>query len=154
MRDLLYDVNIQSSRWLTRDACVHAGFARAAHRIMEDEDVLTFLRTNPGVIVSGYSLGGAVGVLVAARVRHEFGVYPSRVVTFGTPPLGNDEFCTLYKDIGLWDITQRFVVRRDPVVHAPIAFRHVGHTYRLETDVPLLETHAYKTYEAALSALE
>ena len=154
IRDLLDDVNIQSTHWLTRDACVHAGFARAAERVMADEDVNTFLRTQPDAVICGYSLGGAVGVLVAARLRRVLDARPRRVVTFGTPPLGNDEFCRLYREMGLWDVTDRFAVRRDPVVYAPIAFRHVGKLHRLESRVPLLETHAYRTYEAALSDLD
>lgn len=104
---------------------VHAGFARAS------EAMTPVLATQvpPGarVILAGHSLGAAIAVFLAPRLRDR-GITIERVVTFGCPRVGD----AFYREA--WHNTVAAPIRRyvngpDPVCQLPTPWRgfcHIG----------------------------
>jgi len=93
---------------------VHYGFLRALDEVWDH--VQAALPTDPGgrgVWVTGHSLGGALATLAAARLCDA--KYPLNVVyTFGSPRVGNPDFCTAYQPTHY-----RFVNNDDIVPRVP-----------------------------------
>lgn len=91
-----------------------AFFTNAVNGVTIGESIRDTLINDPTakISITGHSLGGAVAILFAARLI-DMGV-PSEqinVVTFGAPAVGNESFCTAYKDMHL----TRIVMSGDPV---------------------------------------
>jgi predicted lipase len=81
----------------------------------------------PTVFVTGHSLGGALATLAALDLRISLGLPDVRVVSFGSPRVGNDIFSKWFEEeIGPhW----RFTHNRDIVPSVPpgyMGFHHVA----------------------------
>jgi hypothetical protein len=107
---------------------IHRGFDAALDAAWGD--VATTLRdADPAtpLLVVGHSLGGALAVLAAHRLRTKLGLR-SEVYTFGMPRVGSPEFAAAYNaDAG--EHTYRLVHGEDVVPTVPpaeLTFRHVG----------------------------
>ena len=98
---------------------VHRGFLRASEDVWDD--VLEVLPVNDPIYIGGHSFGGAVAVLVAARLA-QIG-RKVEVVTFGCPKVGSKRFTRAVKVPIL-----RVVNWPDPVTWLPFwcGWRHVG----------------------------
>lgn len=76
------------------DCQIHSGFNDAWNQVKDS--VYTFIANasstypNHTLIVTGHSLGGAVGTIAAANLR-AMG-YPCDLYTFGSPRVGNEDF--------------------------------------------------------------
>jgi hypothetical protein len=83
----------------------------------------------PGRIwITGHSLGGALGMLFAWRMRRNF--TPAGVYTFGQPRIGDRAFSDAYEALGLKSLTWRVVHAADVVPRVPWfpgSYRHAGH---------------------------
>ncbi len=103
------------------------GFAVAVQAV--EDDIVERLPPGRPIMVTGHSLGGALAVLLAARLaataRHVMAVY-----TFGMPRPGRRSFSDPYNQNALANRTYRLVHGEDIVCTVvpsePFGFRHVG----------------------------
>lgn len=89
-RDVLTDLMLYPAAWApVPGARVHTGFLQASRSIQDDPGVQRLLATHrPGrqLLLCGHSLGGALATLLAAAWQ------PERVITIGSPRVGNRVF--------------------------------------------------------------
>lgn len=99
---------------------VHRGFQAAAALLWDpvSEAVRSAAQDGKSVWITGHSLGGALAVLTAARLRFEADVRVSGLFTFGQPPVGGGAFARKV-DEALGERYWRFVNHTDLVVDAP-----------------------------------
>ena len=118
----------------------HSGFARAWRQIRRD--VLEWIATEPDagrLVITGHSLGGALGITAADEIAQQGIAGIEAVVTFGAPRVGTWPWSARYhkrtaqKALGgnagkqLRDVTWRIYNDRDIVTHVPpLAFKHCG----------------------------
>ncbi len=93
-------------------ARVHRGFSNAALTVLDD--ALPRLEPSYPTTVAGYSLGGAMAVLLSKYLMIN-GYQVVDVVTFGQPKLTDAAGAAQFADVPLL----RFVNRKDPVPHLP-----------------------------------
>jgi pimeloyl-ACP methyl ester carboxylesterase len=91
------------------------------------------------VWLTGHSLGAALAVCTAHRLRAFGGVEVQGVITFGSPRIGNQRFVEAYQP--LHARTQRWNNFGDVIAGLPPAhpghltgYRHVGRTHYIEAD--------------------
>ena len=115
--DLLTDVEAWRTPW-TAGGNVHSGFAHALDWIWQE--VGLWLRGKSGpLLFTGHSLGAALATLAASRWS------PARLVTFGSPLVGDAVFARLFDSIS----ATRYVNCCDLVCRVPpesLGFTHVG----------------------------
>ncbi|MBQ7705278.1 MAG: lipase family protein [Selenomonadaceae bacterium] len=120
LKDVGVDVKVKSVPFKENDEniLVHRGFRDYADAALS-EGILDFFveyidnHPNENFYITGHSLGGAISMLIAARLA-DAGADMSRikVVTFGAPAVGNKAFAETYQDkINL----TRVVMDSDPV---------------------------------------
>jgi hypothetical protein len=110
------------------DRGVHPGFRRALDAVWTQLRAAAVLPGGDRLFVTGHSLGGALAVLAAFRLRGEAGINAEAVYTFGLPRVGGAKFGAIYEPI-LGFRTFRLVNGNDPVPSVPpslLGFRHVG----------------------------
>ncbi len=118
-----FSANAARSRMTSKEPLVHQGFNAFCQRAFftaEDgsrplgEQLADMLKADPGarLCLTGHSLGGAVAVLLAARLM-AMGVPAEQlaVVTFGSPAVGNAAFAETYRAMPL----ERIVMAGDPM---------------------------------------
>lgn len=82
------------------DCKIHSGFNEAYNQVKES--MFTFIANasstypNYTLVVTGHSLGGAVGTIAAANLRAQG--YPCDLYTFGSPRVGNEDFVNFVND--------------------------------------------------------
>ena len=115
-------------------AGAHAGFSKALSSIYSE--MMSYLNSNikgsdTVVVVTGHSMGGALATLFAERMTSdsstEFSI--DAVYTFGSPRTGSETWASKYSNLGLDDITLRFVHHNDPIPLVPspqVGYSHVG----------------------------
>lgn len=71
------------------------------------------------ITVSGHSLGGALSVLAGVEIRENsaFSGFRVKVITFGSPRVGNDVFIKHFRNLISYNI--RMVHNKDNVAHVP-----------------------------------
>lgn len=107
LRDWVRNLRAVPAAW-SRGGRVHAGFARALHRIWRElRERLE--RADGPLVCTGHSLGGALALLAASRVP------AASVWTFGAPRVGDRAFARALHDIPV----QRVVNGRDLVPQLP-----------------------------------
>jgi triacylglycerol lipase len=102
---------------------VHLGFCNAIDQIWDD--LIDSIHAGDRLIFTGHSLGGALAMLAAFRLRGQV----EAVYTFGQPRVGNKAFALFY-DAALRDRTFRVVHAADIVPRVPWllgTYRHAGH---------------------------
>lgn len=117
---------------------VHGGFNDAIEELWPE--VIATIRTmrdrEQPIWFVGHSLGGAMAVLGAAKLKHE-GVEPAGVVTFGQPPLGYGSFTEKITSF-LGGPVIRFVNHVDAVVEVQtpllaLSLEHIGKQLYFDT---------------------
>ena len=99
---------------------VHRGFQNAFLPLWDSlSQVLDPEHTLQSAQVSGHSLGAALAILIAVRLR-QLGVQQVKVVLFGCPRVGNVCFKAMYDALGLAATTQSFVNAFDPIPYLPL----------------------------------
>lgn len=127
-RDVRDDVDVRPCPWPneTYDGRLHCGIARRTMRLWEREEDLrrfvTAAHPKP-MVVTGYSLGGATSIALAAML-HDCAVCIDSVHTFGAPRVGDEAFSQWYD--ANCPPTFRYVTPRDIVPKLPIHYYHVG----------------------------
>ena len=87
-RDFWTDARIERRR-LSDESWVHGGFADSADELFRALQASGLTRTTRRWWICGHSLGGALAVLVAERLRALPDQHLRAVVTFGQPRVGN-----------------------------------------------------------------
>lgn len=107
-------------------ARVHGGFFRQYRAVLGAvEEYIARHPERQRMVFTGHSLGAAVAILCACRVKADDGAVPVRCVVFGSPRVGNAAFVRRAEAILS---VERFVVGNDPVAHLPsrLRWKHVG----------------------------
>jgi predicted lipase len=128
-------------KWMRDDVIVQRpGYGGQVHKAIADgadavwdtvEEVVGELKSKHGLWLAGHGLGGALAVLVAARLQKE-GTKVNAVYTFGAPRVGNMDFYFSYSVP-----TYRVVHNNDIMAHVPpetvcvggfnyYTYKHVG----------------------------
>ena len=94
------------------------------------------------IVITGHSLGGALAILFAVKLRHYnpeyFNKHISEIVTFGSPAVGFKAFQDYYQELD--DKTIRIVNNSDIVPFTPPFFyRHIGKQFWLYKSGGILE---------------
>ena len=96
---------------------VHQGFQKALDRVWNQVEQLfsTYRKNHPSAPIhfTGHSLGAALATLAYSRLGDE----NSWLITFGSPRVGNDQFCQ--KVMAVPGHVMRIVNHEDPVAHLP-----------------------------------
>ncbi len=101
---------------------VHKGFWKALDSVWSEGCRLGPLlkkadRAGRMIVLTGHSLGGALAYLAACRAEED-GVRVGRVITFGQPQVGDDDFLDGFPHAR--EVTTRFVNARDVVTLVPV----------------------------------
>jgi hypothetical protein len=107
--DLLDDGDLVQTKWRT-GGLVHSGFADALADV-ENSLLQAIELTSCRLLITGHSLGAALGTLLASLRR------PDHLYTFGSPRVGNDEFVAALSGVEC----SRFVNCCDMVTRVPPA---------------------------------
>lgn len=111
-------------------AKVHRGFFTHYRAVLDAvKEYITRHTDRKRVVITGHSLGAAIAVLCASRIKDDFDDDNVRCVVFGCPRVGNSAFVRRAEEI--IDI-ERFVVGNDPVSDIPtrLRWKHVGRVIR------------------------
>lgn len=121
-------------RTAATNAKLHAGFLRAFQ--MSCDSIISQCLAADRVVLVGHSMGGALACMAAYVLVTEYRMPLDRVkvVTLGTPRMGNSTWANLYGDAV--PQTWRIATAADPITRLPPpwGWRHVGEGIRLRTD--------------------
>ncbi|KAK0635336.1 putative triacylglycerol lipase precursor, partial [Bombardia bombarda] len=125
---------------LTAGCLIHTGFATGWAEVSANvtKAVAAAKAANPSyqLVVTGYSLGGAIATLAAAYLRK--GGYAADLYTFGCPRVGNDVFAAYVT--GQAGAEYRVTHTDDPVPRLPpiiFNYRHTSPEYWLTDDAEM-----------------
>ncbi|KAJ1923752.1 hypothetical protein IWQ60_005666 [Tieghemiomyces parasiticus] len=129
----LTDINLVLKRWpdSVEDSKVHDGFLDSYQDVADNlyELAAKELANNPNynLTIIGHSLGGGVASLAGVDfvMRNKTLGSIMRVVTFGKPRVGNQEYIEYYNSLNI--TTDRVVNKNDIVPHLPgnfLGYRH------------------------------
>src|SRR4051794_31265222 len=77
------------------DGRVHYGFSSVLHRTWGKVETLLDAARDKPLFLTGHSMGGALAVLTACRLA-KMGRTPTAIYTFGSPRVGDRNFCAGY----------------------------------------------------------
>lgn len=109
---------------------VHLGFLKGLEAV--ETDLLAFdqiAKASARVWVAGHSLGGALAVLTAARLKIR-GVCSPLLFTYGQPAVGGADFASRF-DQELPDHLWRLINQQDVVPRVPPLYSHCGKPKRI-----------------------
>lgn len=139
------------ARWKTNfdRGRVHSGFLN--HTDLIYKDVISQVKDKRNINITGHSLGGAVSLLIGARLALSDLNVSVQVTTFGSPRVGNCVFrnwCNKQKNLHV----RRIHNKKDPVTYFPIVgYRHVGENYTVYSSNKwwrFLKSHSITTYKS------
>jgi len=110
--DAKADVNGLKSRQIDGLGSVHKGFYDEYSKVKPQmmQQVQQYAQKGyKDFTITGHSLGGAEAIIAAAEIKKAYPNLNVRVVTAGSPALGNKEFVQNYNNMGI--STTRYVVR-------------------------------------------
>jgi len=137
LKDIMLDVNCKKVS--THHGEITRGFQKAYNNIKEEIEAL-ITSFNGEVWLTGHSLGAAVATVCASDIVNAGGRIAG-LYTFGSPRVGNQEFCDFLANSGTR--IYRFVNNCDIVTRIPLSvlgFLHVGeiiyidHEGKIHTD--------------------
>ena len=121
LNDLLADLNLFPKTH--GEGFVHSGFRSEARKILNDVKLFVERNKHLNLTIAGHSLGGAMATYLAQELHHAG--YTVSLYTFGSPRVGDNDFCNCMVDIPHW----RFVNNNDIVTRVPpmaLGFKHSG----------------------------
>ncbi len=125
------------ANWITnfnlgpRARLLHQGFEAGVDAVWPALRRAIERRPDPAgaIFLTGHSLGGALAIVAAERIRRELGIAADGVYAFGAPRVGGERFAAAYAACGLDECTWRLVHGLDIIATLPpsrLGFRHVG----------------------------
>jgi len=131
--DLLSDGKTLQKEWPNSPGClVHAGFKDGWDPV--SDRVTSLLASREGVLLmTGHSLGAALATLAAIVVR------PTKLITFGSPRVGNEELCALLAGVEV----RRFVHCCDLIARIPPEQFDQEHVSELLAELALPDLRAF-----------
>jgi triacylglycerol lipase len=122
IQDILVDLDFQMDYDAQLDIHLDNGFRDYA--LLLREAALPILDPNYTTTVTGYSLGGAIAVILSMYLTAVDGFTVDRIVTFGQPMVTDSEGADVFGRLPLW----RFKAARDvvPDLPPPEAYHHFG----------------------------
>jgi pimeloyl-ACP methyl ester carboxylesterase len=129
LRNWLTDLDCKKAPLYWSAGKVHRGFNLALESVAEELDAAIDPDDQRRLWVTGHSLGGALAMLFALRLKVRRGLEVAGVYTFGQPRVGDISFSMGY-DTVLKGRTFRVVHADDLVPRVPWllgTFRHAGH---------------------------
>jgi hypothetical protein len=128
IKDLVSDLSVINCAWTEKAGRVHSGFAKAARSVLPQIQQWTKQhREISKLILTGHSLGGAVATLLASELN------PTRLVTIGSPRVGDHEFAASLQGVAI----ERIVNCCDAVTDVPpelSMYTHVGQMIYINRD--------------------
>lgn len=126
---------------------VHHGFLKALNEVWDGSGGLhakiqSFRDRNQTLWLTGHSLGGALALLAAARLRLTDGLSLNGLYTIGQPRVGDGAFRRALAD-GVSDRHFRFVNNNDVVTRVPAllyGYRHAGNRLYFDSRGNLLDS--------------
>lgn len=104
-KDIAVDIKIKSVPFNSDEKIlVHSGFKEYADAALSEgivEFLVEYIKNHPDekIYLTGHSLGGAISILIAARlVDAGADMSKIKVITFGAPAVGNRDFINFYQD--------------------------------------------------------
>jgi len=151
LEDWITNLRAQDENFYNR-GYVHQGFYHASNLFLKtayqeerlNQYIRDILSNNTKVILAGHSLGGTMATLIGCHLLEQ-GINRENieVYTFGTPPIGDQNFCNYYQDkLKLY----RLVNENDVVAHLDklIRFKHFGEEILLPSNQG--EVHSAEGY--------
>jgi hypothetical protein len=145
--------------FIANDDSCHRGFLDRTYRLLpECLELLNRDQTTP-ITLTGHSLGGAVAVLLAAKLK--FLGYPiTGCVTFGQPMVGDYKFAGIWRSLNI--ATTRYIHGNDPVPQTPglnFGFCHIPSQLVLLPDTrdtwfDWIDDHDMELYRAGVADLQ
>lgn len=124
-KDLLSDFQI-FTRKEGNLGFVHRGFKKEADKIYKLIEPF-IIKSDKKIWITGHSLGGAIALICASRLYKL--VCFQKLVTFGSPKVGNTFFCSSLNDLN----HDRWVNGKDEIVKLPLFnFTHHGNCYKIK----------------------
>ncbi len=129
--DWMTNLNAAPGTW-DGTGMVHRGFAAALAPVWPDiEEDLEQILQAPGrpLLITGHSLGAALATLTASLVP------AARLITFGSPKVGDADFCATIRQAERY-VNNLDVVCRLPLGNLPLVkvYRHVGRLHYIGPD--------------------
>jgi hypothetical protein len=117
---------------------IHRGFANAMDAGWRQIATTLASLQSPArrFLVTGHSLGAALAVLFAQRLKNESGITPDGIYTFGMPRLGSEKFAHRFNQ-KLGAKTYRLIYGEDIVARIPtseMGYRHVGRSLLVKSN--------------------
>lgn len=141
-------------RWKTRfltKAKVHKGFLEHLNYVYDD--IVKEIKDYKKINIIGHSLGGAVSVLLGAKLSYLDKSLQCSVVTYGAPRVGDRQFknlCNLLFNFKCYRVYNSY----DIVTKVPyFGFHHIGLKTKVTSPVPFYSvkrTHSMLTYMRSL----
>jgi len=138
---------------------IHFGFFKH-YKLIIDKIVQIVLEYNGNVIITGFSLGGAVASLIVLYLKTHLENKNIKLVIFGSPRVGNYLFSLMMKDVCPEAI--RVNCGRDIVPHLPtwcMNYRHFGlcfHFGKPKVRIPFyysIKDHAITNYRKIIQEI-
>ena len=132
-RDIRQDITTFPEHWPEAPGLVHQGFAEAAQDLQTqlDEWLALTAHRRKRLLMCGHSLGAAIATLHALRV------HPTRLITIGSPRVGDQVFAAAFAKSGIdykRIVDFEDIVTRVPPSHSPFRFQHVGRAEFIDRD--------------------
>ena len=132
---------------------VHMGFKNEADKLFPSIHKEIVMRGVNQLILTGLSLGGAICVIIAARLQQMIPELSCKLITFGSPRVGTKSFVKKIKCRHT-----RVVCNRDPIPHFPpyfFGFKHHGTVMTLKSNILFsIKQHSINAYINALQIFQ
>ena len=147
--DWFFNLSRMRSRFIG-DTSVHAGYLWSMKKVYTQiKDVLTRLPPTDTIHVTGHSLGGAVGLLCAVQLSHEYPDKTIHMTSIGAPRVGDKHFkrwCEQKSNL----TCDRIYNPKDIIPRVPyFGYHHIGTSRRVVSSHPyfrLFKAHSIHTY--------
>ena len=126
-KDIFTDLKFfKTSPYYDSEIKVHSGFYNCYINDKTYLKIREHCKTLYSLVITGHSLGGAIATLCAFDLAKKYPYLKIKVITFGSPRVGNKKFMEIYNS--LENINHyRYETHLDPVTKIPyFGYYHVG----------------------------
>lgn len=146
-------------RWQTGyilNSNVHTGFLEHMNEVYSD--IEKHIEEYDNITIVGHSLGGAVSLLLGAKIAHKNNDKTCKVITYGCPRAGDKNFKKIYTDLTNLKC-YRVYINQDIITKIPyFGYYHIGSPIRIINTKyrcsQLKTVHSIDTYKELLDELD